>query len=92
MPVMAKALAGLDDMAGRGNINEVKKWWWDIALADDGSYRPAPHPVNRRGISPKLEIAHADQTMAVYPAPLAPHPWPYPYPMDRKLELRPMSR
>ena len=88
MPVMAKALAGLDDMVGRGNINEVKKWWWDIALADDGSYRPAPHPVNRRGISPKLEIAHADQTMAVYPAPLAPHPWPYPYPMDREAGIK----
>ena len=84
VPVMAKALAGLDDLAGRGKINEVKKWWWDIALADDGSYRPAAHPVNRRGLSPSLKITADEQTMAVYPAPLAPHPYPYPYPMDRE--------
>ena len=84
MPVMAKALAGLDDAIGRGDINPIKKWWWDIEITSDGSYRPTSHPVNARGISPKLHIDHAEQTMAVYPAPLAPHPYPYPFPMDRE--------
>ena len=84
MPVMAKTLAGLDDVLGRGTINEVKKWWWDLEITSDGSYRPTSHPINKRGISPKLRISHDDQTMAVYPAPLAPHPYPYPYPMDRE--------
>ena len=84
MPIMAKALAGLDDFAGRGDINPVKKWWWDLEKTSDGSYRPTSHPVNKRGINPELRISHKDQAMAVYPAPLAPHPYPYPYPMDRE--------
>ena len=85
---MAKGLAKLDDWAGRGSINPVKKWWWDIQITEDGSYRPTSHPVNARGISPKLKIRHEDQTMAVYPAHLAPHPWPYPYPMDREAGIK----
>ena len=88
MPQMAKGLAKLDDWAGRGSINPVKKWWWDIQITEDGSYRPTSHPVNARGISPTLNIRHEDQTMAVYPAHLAPHPWPYPYPMDREAGIK----
>ena len=84
MPSMARTLASLDDFAGRGDINPVKKWWWDLAITSDGSYRPTDHPVNQRGISPNLSISADSQTMAVYPAPLAPHPYPYPYPMDRE--------
>ena len=88
MPQAAKLLAGLDDMAGRGGLNDVKKWWWDIELAEDGAYRPASHPVNRRGLSRDLKLRHEDQTMAVYPAPLAPHPFPYPFPMDREAGIK----
>ena len=84
VPNMARTLASLDDFARRGDINPVKKWWWDLAITSDGSYRPTAHPVNKRGISPKLSISAESQTMAVYPAPLAPHPAPYPYPMDRE--------
>ena len=88
LPVAAKWLASLDDMVGRGGLNDRKKWWWDIELAEDGAYRPASHPVNRRGLSRGLKLRHEDQTMAVYPAPLAPHPFPYPYPMDREAGIR----
>jgi len=88
MPRAAKFLAGLDDMAGRGGLNDVKKWWWDIELAEDGAYRPASQPVNRRGLSRDLKLRHEDQTMAVYPAPLAPHPFPYPFPMDREAGIK----
>jgi len=31
-----------------------------------------------------LDLKYEDQTLAVYPANLAPHPWPYPFPMDRE--------
>ncbi len=88
VPVAAKWLAALDDAVGRGGLNDRKKWWWDIELAEDGAYRPASHPVNRRGLSRDLKLRHEDQTMAVYPAPLAPHPYPYPYPMDREAGIR----
>ena len=88
MPLAAKFLAKLDDMAGRGGLNDVKKWWWDIELKEDGGYKPASHPVNRRDLSRDLKLRHEDQTMAVYPAPLAPHPYPYPFPMDREAGIK----
>lgn len=84
LPGSARALARLDDMVGNGGLNPVKKWWWDLALSKDGAYRTAKAPVNARDLQRELDIRHEDQTLAVYPAPLAPHPWPYPYPMDRE--------
>ncbi len=84
VPQAAKALAKLDDMAGKGEINPVKKWWWDLEMVDDGAYRPSAHPVNARGLQKDLDLKFEDQTLAVYPAPLAPPPYAYPYPMDRE--------
>ncbi|QHQ37052.1 4Fe-4S dicluster domain-containing protein [Algicella marina] len=84
MPGAAPVLAKLDDMAGRGGLNPVKKWWWDLALQADGSYRPTDAPVNARGLQRDLDLKYEDQTLAVYPATLAPPPWPYPFPMDRE--------
>lgn len=84
VPKAAPLLAKLDDMAGRGGLNPVKKWWWDVELHEDGAYRPARKPVNARGLQKDLVLRYEDQTLAVYPANLAPHPWPYPFPMDRE--------
>ena len=84
IPKLAQPLAKLDDMVGRGGLNEVKKWWWDIELYEDGGYKPARKPINRRDLSKNLDVQYKDQTLAVYPAHLAPHPWPYPFPMDRE--------
>ncbi|MEM9197879.1 MAG: reductive dehalogenase domain-containing protein, partial [Pseudomonadota bacterium] len=84
LPKAAPALAKLDDRLGRGGLSPVKKWWWDIELAEDGAYRPTRHQVNRRGLQRELALKHEDQMLAVYPAPLVPHPWPYPFPMDRE--------
>ena len=84
VPQAAPLLARLDDAAGRGGINPVKTWWWDLELEEDGAYRPTKQPVNRRGLQPGIELHYADQTLAVYPAPLAAHPFPYPDPMDRE--------
>ena len=83
-PGAAKALAKLDDIIGNGEINTVKKWWWDLEMVDDGAYRPSDHPVNSRALSKDLDLRFEDQTLAVYPAPLAPPPYAYPFPMDRE--------
>ncbi|WP_400086525.1 reductive dehalogenase [Yoonia sp. R78084] len=84
VPQAAKTLAALDDRLGKGAINPVKKWWWDLEMEDDGAYRPARHPVNARNLQPELDLKFSDQTLAVYPAPLAPPPYPWPAPMDRE--------
>ena len=84
VPQAAPALARLDDALGNGGLNPVKKWWWDLEIAEDGGYRPTPHPVNTRSLQRDLDLKYADQTLAVYPAPLAPHPYPYPFDMDRE--------
>ncbi len=88
IPMAAPALAKLDDMVGNGELNDIKKWWWDIELEEDGGYRPSKHPLNRRGLQKDLDLKYEDQTLAVYPAPLAPHPWPYPFPMDREAGIQ----
>ena len=84
IPQLAKPLAKLDDMVGNGGLNNIKKWWWDIELYDDGGYKPARKPINKRDLQKDLDLRYEDQTLAVYPAHLAPHPWPYPFQMDRE--------
>ena len=84
VPQMAPVLAKMDDMAGHGELNPVKKWWWDLELTEEGGYRPTAHPINARSLQKDLDLKYEDQTLAVYPAPLAPHPFPYPAPMDRE--------
>ncbi|MHA1189883.1 MAG: 2Fe-2S iron-sulfur cluster-binding protein, partial [Alphaproteobacteria bacterium] len=84
VPAAAPVLAKLDDYAGNGGLNPIKKWWWDLEIGTDGAYRPTDHPVNARDLQRDLDLKYEDQTLAVYPAPLAPHPWPFPYPMDRE--------
>ncbi|WP_210092706.1 reductive dehalogenase [Ruegeria sp. HKCCSP346] len=84
IPTAAPALARLDDAVGNGGLNDTKKWWWDIELQPDGAYRPTTHPLNRRDLQKDLDLKYEDQTLAVYPAYLAPHPWPYPFAMDRE--------
>ncbi|MFK5978958.1 MAG: reductive dehalogenase [Rhizobiaceae bacterium] len=84
LPQMAKPLAKLDDMVGNGDLNLTKKWWWDLEQQEDGGYQPTEHEPNARGLQPELDLKYEDQTLAVYPAPLAPHPYPFPDPMDRE--------
>ncbi|WP_224816104.1 2Fe-2S iron-sulfur cluster-binding protein [Hasllibacter sp. MH4015] len=84
MPGAAPILAKLDDYVENGALNPVKKWWWDLELEEDGAYRPTDKPVNTRSLQTDLVLKYEDQTLAVYPANLAPHPYPYPFPMDRE--------
>ena len=88
LPRAAPVLAKLDDAVGNGGLNPVKKWWWDLELVEGGSYRPARQPVNARDLQKDLDLKYEDQTLAVYPANLAPHPWPYPFPMDREAGIQ----
>lgn len=88
IPRAAPALARLDDALNNGAINPVKKWWWDIEIEEDGGYRPTRRPVNLRNLQRGLQVRHQDQTLAVYPANLAPHPYPYPFTMDRETGIR----
>ena len=76
VPGAAPVLAKLDDAVGNGSLNDTKKWWWDLKLGEDGGYHPSDAPVNRRDINPDLDLKYEDQTLAVYPAPLAPPPLP----------------
>ncbi|NNF90879.1 MAG: reductive dehalogenase, partial [Boseongicola sp.] len=66
LPVLAPHLAKLDDRLGRGGLNPVKKWWWDLEIDDKGAYRPTPHPVNARDLQTDLDLRYEDQTLAVY--------------------------
>lgn len=84
VPQLAPALARLDDVVENGTLNPVKKWWWDLEINEDGGYRPTKHPVNARALQKDLDLKYEAQTLAVYPAPLAPHPYPYPHLMDRE--------
>ena len=88
VPQVAPVLAKLDDAVGRGGLNPVKKWWWDLELREDGGYRPTERPVNARDLQKDLDLKYEDQTLAVYPAPLAAHPYPYPDMMDREAGIK----
>ncbi|MTI16066.1 reductive dehalogenase [Rhodobacteraceae bacterium RKSG542] len=87
MPSAAPMLAKLDDMLGNGSINPVKKWWWDLEASGEGHYIPAAQS-NARGLQKDLDLKYEDQTLAVYPADLAPHPYPFPYMMDREAGIK----
>ena len=71
----AALLAALDDRLGRGGINPVKKWWWDIELdRATGSYVRAKADSRARA-QPELDLKYEDQTLAVYPADVMPRPF-----------------
>ena len=84
IPQAARMLAKLDDAVGNGDLNPVKKWWWDLEWQTDSTYQPTEHSVNERGLQKEIKLTYESQTLAVYPANLAPQPWPFPSPMDRE--------
>ena len=87
LPAAAPLLARLDDWRGRGRINPVKTWWWDIEL-DRGSGRYVrARATHRRELQPGLKVDPASQSLAVYPADVMPPPWPVAHPVDREAGL-----
>ena len=83
-PGSARTLARLDDALGRGDINPVKKWWWDIELNRDEGRYVAAKATNERGLTTDLDLRYEDQTLAVYPADTMPPPLPIVHPLDRE--------
>jgi len=87
VPAMAGVMAKMDDVLGNGRINPKKRWWWDLKIQRDGicaMIDPEKEPSNHRELQTDLKLDPNDQSLAVYPANLAPHPWPFPFPMDRE--------
>ncbi len=86
-PKSAPLLTRIDDWLGNGGINPVKKWWWDL---DGGTGRPAiiAANVNRRGLNTKLKLKPEDQTLACYPADIAPTPYMEVQPIDREAGIK----
>ncbi|MDD7912024.1 reductive dehalogenase domain-containing protein [Pseudovibrio exalbescens] len=87
VPSAARLLSKVDDWLGNGSINPVKKWWWDLVCGPEGNYVQAAQ-TNARGLQTELNLRYEDQTLAVYPANLAPHPWPFPFMMDREAGIK----
>lgn len=92
MPKMAKWLAKLDDKLGNGSINPLKRWWWDLEMVNGSAYKKPEQEIAYRELSTDLDLKHEDQTLAVYPANLAPPPYPFPFPMDREAGIEAYDR
>ena len=94
-PIMAPLAARLDDWFGHGNPIDAKKWWLDLEVMGDVSFRydPKNHTeaaagANRPKIDPKRKPP-ADQKIAHYPASTLPPPGLMAkFPLDRKLGLK----
>jgi len=88
VPQAAKWLTALDDKLGHGTINPVKKWWWDIETTKQGVKQAVPvERINVRELNLDLDLKYEDQTLACYPADMAPAPVPIVHHMDRDLAI-----
>ena len=83
-PDAAPMLARLDDQLGRGTINPVKKWWWDLELDRSSGRYVQARQVNARELNRSLKLRYEDQTLAVYPADRMPPPYPVAHPINRE--------
>ena len=83
-PGAARWIAWLDDRLGRGGINPVKKWWWDIDLDRATGQHKRAKATHARGLNRELDLKYEDQTLAVYPADVMPPPYPVPFPVNRE--------
>jgi len=56
IPAAAPMLAKLDDKVGKGRLNPVKKWWWDIERDATGRFDAPVQPINARDLQPNLDL------------------------------------
>jgi ferredoxin-NADP reductase len=84
VPGAAPWLAALDDRLGRGAINPVKTWWWDIELDKTSGRYVRAAQTHRRGLQRSLKLKVEDQALAVYPADVMPPPYPVVFPVNRE--------
>jgi len=64
-------IARLDDKAGNGSINPIKKWWWDLEWREGRTQEPEKG-TNARELNPEGGGMAARQKIAVYPADVNP--------------------
>lgn len=89
-PGSASLLTKIDDWLGNGSINPVKKWWWDLCGGTAGPAKLATD-VNRRGLTTSLNLKPEDQTLACYPADIAPSPYMALQPINREAGIKAFS-
>ncbi len=87
-PASARLLAELDDRLGRGRINPVKKWWWDVEYVPGAGRVVRAKAANARGLSRGIRLKPEEQSLAVYPADVMPAPYPVTQPLDREAGIR----
>jgi ferredoxin len=83
LPFTRRWIARLDDKAGRGSINPLKKWWVDIEVIDGVPVAP-PRGANARDLNLDRKERDPDG-YAMFPPSIAP-PGPAgmaPFPVDR---------
>ena len=93
-PVLAPLAIWLDDVLGYGNPIDEKKWWLDLEVKGDRTFRydsqnyvEKAKGVNRPKINPQKKHPEND-TIAYFPASTLPQPDFFgPYPTDRDLGL-----
>lgn len=98
-PVLAPVAIWLDDVLGNGNPIDAKKWWLDLEVIGERSFKYNPQNyvvkargVNRPRIEPKKKI-NPEQKIAYYPASMLPPPdLTGPFPTDRKQGLAMAAR
>lgn len=94
-PILQPIAIWLDDVLGYGNPINAKKWWLDLEIMGDKTFKYDPRNytvaakgANRPNINPKKKIPK-EQKMAYYPASTLPPPdLLAAFPLDRKQGLR----
>ncbi|MEX1146819.1 MAG: reductive dehalogenase [Sphingomonadales bacterium] len=87
LPFLRGLIARLDDRLGHGRRNPVKKWWWDLEIAD-GVAGPPKAGTNARDLDLEGAVKPEDQKLAIYPYDDIPAPDAAgPVPVDRKAGL-----
>ena len=71
LPFTRKFIARLDDRAGNGSINKVKKWWWDLEWKDGRAIEPQKG-TNARELDMNGGRIASKQKVALYPADVLP--------------------
>jgi reductive dehalogenase len=72
LPFTRKFIAGLDDFIGKGRINPVKKWWFNLEEVDGKLVKPKK--VNTRQLNLTRKGDASSQDIAVFPVQLVPSP------------------
>jgi len=93
-PFLPPIAIWLDDVLGNGNPNDAKKWWLDLEVMGERSFKynsenhvEKAKGANRPKIDPKKKVSR-DTKIAYYPASSLPPPdLMEPYPTDRKKGL-----